>query len=485
MLLGPAERDAEAQATTEERLAIINGVLPDGVEAVDGPMPPAPVDFAANFTLPAHYEKPVNALTNGPEAARLKFFEEPHVYTYDGLPLGTSVTSIAHLHGSTFDPDGAVRAMKRGTKQRWPCYPYVADAKLMDDGSWSTDLGVLAVRDNLTIEVLPPKSLREGRTAEEARTLMLPSAEDRTECTFYTFTRVLTDQEIKQGWKDNAELARNQGTHTHLQCELFFNGLPYRHCEPEMAYLNAFVKRFMLPLGLKIYATEKEIVLPDADFAGSIDLLAVDPSGVVHVLDFKRTKKLQNELHSTYRNMKAPFTHLQDSKGAGYALQLSLYQVVLERNYGLRIGSRVLLALHEENSFATSVPLLRREAEFLIDARVRLTAARRAVADREPDCRCALSGVPLVDAVRVDKDGASVLACPKAAMLHGMTEAETEQAADEAFRARFDALVAEVHEPLKFPRATEEERWTARMPAGGIVPFADAELTDSSKKARV
>jgi len=46
--------------------------------------------------------------------------------------------------------------------------------------------------------------------------------------------------------------------------------------------------------------------------------------------------------------MRAPFAHLDDCKGAAYALQTSLYQYILERDYGMTIGERVLLSLHPD-----------------------------------------------------------------------------------------------------------------------------------------
>ena len=161
---------------------------------------------------------------------------------------------------------------------------------------------------------------------------------------------------------------------------------------------------------------------------------------------------------------RAPFTHLDDCKGAAYALQTSIYQFVLERDYGMVVGDRVLLSLHPDAPFATSVPYLKDEVSYLMERRMAVVRARRAVADAEPErFRCALTGAPATDAVRLD-DGR--VAMEKAAQV---ADPPVRFAPDKDLRAAFEEAVAE-HVVLPSP-PTALLSWRRRMPEGGIAPF--------------
>lgn len=438
-------------------------VLPEGVLCTEGPCADAPADFDDGYVLPAHTVKPLQLLHTHPNDSRLVFYETPHVYTFDGVPTTASVTALAHEYEKPFVARDAIELMKTSRTQAWHRLEYVHDATPGVAG-WTPGRGVLLVRGGKTVASLPPHALDAAADVRAVlRATAVPkAAPEGDDDELFTFARGMTDDEIAAAWRANGARASHMGTDRHHLAECFFNGLPCRWWEPDMQVLLDFCRDVLVPRGVVAHNTEKEIVCPDADLAGSLDLVAWDAArGVHHIVDFKRSEKLRSQMRG-YDKMRPPFEHLDDCKGAGYALQTSIYQYVLEREYGMVIGDRILLSLHAGAPFATSVPYLKAEVEFIMQRRFALTRARRAVAATRPDMRCARTGAPLVDAV-VLADGTKVM--EKVALVHGLTydvDAETRTAFDALVAAREDAVVLD---------KDACKSWKRQMPAGGIPPL--------------
>lgn len=447
--------------------SVIRRVLPSSLQVQDGEPPPLPADFEGCFELPEHYEKPLQQQNRHALDGRLKFFAVPHVYTFDGVPTTDSVTSQAHRFEAAFDGKAAVQTMMMGKKQAWPRLEYVVDAQKLTGTSLPRGRGALAVQAGRTIAVCHALSIAAGaNVVEYLRSAVVKGVEwDECDVELYSFARGMETQEIIDAWGKNAEILSHKGTFAHYLAELFFNGMPTRDCD-EMRVLCEFCERHLIPHGLLAYNTEKEIVCQDADLAGSIDLIVFDAArGVHHLVDFKRSDKLMGQLRGYgSKKMDAPFGHLQDCKGAGYALQLSIYQYILEREYGLVIGDRVLVSLHPAHPFFTSVPYLKDEVEYIMQCRFNLVAARKAVARAHPNMVCSLSGAPLVDAVRLE-DGTLVM--EKMALI-----ADRPYTKDADVRAAFAALVGDAKAADPPFDASKCTPWTKLMPATGIPPFA-------------
>lgn len=447
---------------------VVSKFLPKGIALQSGDPPPLPDDFADGFVLPEHYEKPLQRLHYHQLDGGLQFYAGPHVYTYNGVPTTDSVTSQAHRFEEDFDGRAAIRLMRMGRRQVWPRVEYAKDTVPLAGTTLPNGRGVIAVQAGKTIAVCHPDSLAEGADVvaylKSAAVKGVDWAEDEVE--LFSFARSMHDDEILDLWKTKATLLCNQGTYAHYLGELLANGMPTRECE-EMDVLIDFVDRYLVPRGITAYNTEKEIVCRDADLAGSIDLIVHDAArGVYHLVDYKRSDKLQSQLRGFgSKKMAAPLDHLQDCKGAGYALQLSLYQYILERDYGMTIGDRVLVSLHPEHPFSTSVPYLSEEVNYIMTCRYALVAARRAVAASHPHMTCGLCGAPLVDAVRLE-DGTRAM--EKMALVRGLSSS-----VDTATRDEFTRLVDAV---IDTPPCVDRSRckpWTQLMPVGGLVPLAD------------
>ena len=94
-----------------------------------------------------------------------------------------------------------------------------------------------------------------------------------------------------------------------------------------------------------------------------------------------------------------------------------------------------------------------------------IVRARRAAAEAEPErFRCALTGAPATDAVRL---GDGRIAMEKAAQV---ADPPVSFAPDKDLRAAFEAAVTS--KAVFPPPPAALLSWRRRMPEGGIVPFA-------------
>lgn len=438
----------------------LDAILPPGLVRTHGPCEKPPDDYGDGFVLPDHCVKPLQTLHTHPNDEHLAFFADPHIYTWKVVPTTTSVTALAHKYESVFDPLDALQKMRLSTSQAWPRLEYVRDAREGFE-TWTPIRGAILSCYGKTVSVLPPSSMSATTNVEDLKSALRSiakrgGADSEEDEEWYTYSRAMTDDEIRAAWKANGNEKSHLGTERHLLAELFFNGLPFRWWEEDMGVLYEFCRDHLIPNGIVGYNTEKEIYFPPADLAGSIDLIVWDERRkVYHIIDHKRSDKLRGQMRG-YGKMKAPMDHLDDCKGAGYALQTSIYQYILEKEYGMTIGDRMLLSLHKEAPFVTSVPYLKAEVEYIMETRIAEVDARRATG-----MVCAITGAPLVDAVRLDGDGRVVM--EKQAILMGVP-----YTVDDEARAQFDAEVARHMQPVTM--SEDVTAWRELMPTEGIVP---------------
>ncbi len=440
----------------------LDAILPPGLLRTHGPCEKPPDDYGDGFVLPDHCVKPLQTLHTHSNDEHLAFFADPHIYTWKDVPTTTSVTALAHKYESVFDPVDALQKMRLSTSQAWPRLEYVRDAR---EGleTWTPIRGAILSCYGKTVSVLPPSSMSATTSVEHLKSALRSiakrgGADSEEDEEWHTYSRAMTDDEIRAAWTANGNEKSHLGTERHLLAELFFNGLPFRWWEEDMGVLYKFCRDHLIPNGIVGYNTEKEIYYPPADLAGSIDLIVWDERRkVYHIIDHKRSDKLRGQMRG-YGKMKAPMDHLDDCKGAGYALQTSIYQYILEKEYGMTIGDRMLLSLHKEAPFATSVPYLKAEVEYIMETRIAEVEARRATG-----MVCAITGAPLVDAVRLDGDGRVVM--EKQAILMGVP-----YTVDDEARAQFDAEVARHMQPVTM--SEDVTAWRELVPGEGIAPFS-------------
>ena len=273
---------------------------------------PPPKDYDEGYVLPAHWDKPLQELHRHPLDDRLRFYEEPHVYTFDGVPTSASVTAIAHEHERPFVASDAIALMKASRTQAWPRREYVCGLRPLEE--WTPEDGALMTIHGKTVAVVQPHSMAMGSDLRQVRAVLRSChwKEEEDEAEEFAFTRACTDLEISEGWARNGRIASHRGTEAHWLAECFFNGLPHRWWEPEMAIVRDFAKRHLQKI--VAWNTEKEIVCADADLAGSIDLILWDEArGVHHILDFKRSDKLASQMRG-FSKMLGNMSHLTTAR---------------------------------------------------------------------------------------------------------------------------------------------------------------------------
>lgn len=160
---------------------------------------------------------------------------------------------------------------------------------------------------------------------------------------------------IKQVWKDAADL----GTLLHADIEHFYKGEPYENTSPEFLQFLEFDKN---KGALKPYRSEWRVFDEEVGIVGTIDMVFERPDGTVDIYDWKRTNQITKK--SPWGNALHPLlAHLPDTNYWHYALQLNLYQYLLESKYGLKVSGRYLVCMHPERAFYELVPIVEMQAE--------------------------------------------------------------------------------------------------------------------------
>lgn len=372
--------------------------------AKSGKAPPRPEAFDSRYKLPCHRVKLLERKNGHWRDSRVVFYEEPHIYTIDGHVVQESVSGLSRDFKRQFVPEEAIASMKRSRREQWPRLAYVSNAHPVEMQDLCTPSLAVDADTNITVAAHIDPGLNGARALEA---LWRFGTRNRNNLCFYNFDRVMHDSEISEAWDANAEDARNRGTEAHLQMELWFNSEPARLEDDEVRMGLDFVRRCLLPIGAKAYRTEWTIFAEEENVAGCIDLAVELPSGQLFLVDWKRSKKLQQQMYG-FASMKEPFGHLDDCGGCAYALQLSCYQYILEKYYNKRVLGRVVASIHPDHPFETPTPYMKEETEYLMARCRAATDARASLVSDESNRQfiCSLSGRIVMTAVRDAETGA-------------------------------------------------------------------------------
>jgi hypothetical protein len=273
-------------------------------------------DFLLHFQLPTENQKLhtldlVNAFERD---ARIQFVEDTHTYWITN-PDGTRVRApisatgfLARFHAE-FDADAVIPKMRANTR------------------TW------------------PTKRLEFIK-------------EDGTE---------MNDEEIKNKWRINGNVASSRGTLMHYQIEQYFNGATIEEPHsPEFKQFLIFEQQIMKVRGLVPFLTEASLFHCGLKLAGQSDLLCRQPDGRIAILDWKRSKEIV--MHNRFQRMLPPFDTFSDCNFFHYALQLNLYKYIIESEYGEQVGSMLLGVFHPNQTEpqCIEIPVLQRELDVLI-----------------------------------------------------------------------------------------------------------------------
>ena len=360
---------------------------------VPHPRPESPAGFTKHtFVLPEHQTRLSQVVNKHPRDAHIRFDEEPHLYYVDGIVCTRSVTGLVHLHCQEFVESEGIATMKRG--KNWPRSRYAKE----DPIEWrivACQMALQAVQlekkqsgcipatmadavDGLNIETAVDPPFNWDRCCTHFKTV---KRENKWTETFadedmlqWVHKVAFTDAQIKQAWDDKREEACARGTWFHLQCELWLNCDPCYLEWQEMALFLKYVKCHLEPMGVRVFRTELEVWDADIDLAGSVDFVGIYTTGPnkgkLFIADWKRSENLRNKKqHVMGLQMQAPLDYLPDSSLMHYAVQLSAYRWIIEKNYGYQVGDLEVVCCHTDNGespYIARVPYLKPEIEFLM-----------------------------------------------------------------------------------------------------------------------
>ena len=179
----------------------------------------------------------------------------------------------------------------------------------------------------------------------------------------------ITKTEILDMWEKKRRESREQGTEMHKKIEAYYLGK-----EPSSDETFELFKIFANKITLKPYRTEWAVYDWEQKIAGTIDFVDYQ-NGEYIIYDWKRSDKLiaknglpiKNSLYG--EKALPPIDNLDDSPYYHYALQLSLYKYILEKNYGIIISKLRLGIFHPSYNkpYVMEIPYLQREINYLFN----------------------------------------------------------------------------------------------------------------------
>lgn len=177
-------------------------------------------------------------------------------------------------------------------------------------------------------------------------------------------------QEVIEMWEQKGKESRDLGTIMHQKIENYFKGIDSPNDEAFMLF-----KTFANNFKLSPYRTEWSVYDWDYKIAGTIDFVDYQ-NGEFSIYDWKRSDKvIANGL--PIKNNKYgekgiyPLENLDNSPYYHYALQLSLYKFILERNYNIKVSKLRLGIFHPSYNkpYILEMPYLEKELNSIFNLR--------------------------------------------------------------------------------------------------------------------
>ena len=180
----------------------------------------------------------------------------------------------------------------------------------------------------------------------------------------------ITPQEVINMWEKKGQESRDLGTEMHKKIENYYLGND-SNVDDTFRLFMMFTKRF----DLKPYRTEWAVYDIDHNIAGTIDFLDYQ-DGKYTIYDWKRSDKIiENGMPvkiSKYQEKGLhPLENLENCAYYHYALQLSLYKFILEKNYDINVSELRLGIFHPtyDKPYVLKMPYLENEVNTLMDLR--------------------------------------------------------------------------------------------------------------------
>ncbi len=103
-----------------------------------------------------------------------------------------------------------------------------------------------------------------------------------------------------------------------------------------------------------------------------IDVVRIDPDGIIHVVDYKTSKEIKTESYKHWKNghemLLFPLGHLMNCNFTTYSLQLNIYMYLLKtHNVKLKVGDMEIHHIKDDELIVYKVPDLQKEARTLLE----------------------------------------------------------------------------------------------------------------------
>jgi hypothetical protein len=180
----------------------------------------------------------------------------------------------------------------------------------------------------------------------------------------------MTEEEVIAMWERKGKESRELGTAMHQKIESYYQG---KHPYEDDAF--RLFKIFADKVKLEPFRTEWAVYDTDYNIAGTIDFVDYQ-DGKYTIYDWKRSDKIiANGMPvkvSKYQEKGLyPLEHLENCAYYHYALQLSLYKFILEKNYDIKVSDLRLGIFHPsyDKPYVLRMPYLENEVKTLMELR--------------------------------------------------------------------------------------------------------------------
>lgn len=291
-------------------------------------------------------------------SVKIFFDEEAHKYTDEYANIYTSTTTVIGNYSNKFDVKSMARNCARAGRKGNPKYKGKTEAMLEAEWAWMTKV-----------------ACDEGNDKHNflERTIKQHTGYNLVGSNCYINSRIHTVVDIVKS-----------PTYGILDIQFFeSNGIKER-------YLDIYNMLYLLHnKGFRFYA-EIGVFNIQALISGLVDLLAIRGNDF-YIIDWKTNKapirfeagyfkkdnygNLTNEYVFTAALMKYPLSHLEDSTGNKYALQLSMYANLIELFVGLDLHCLGIILCHitkdkfldRDNVKLMQIPYLKEDVNSLME----------------------------------------------------------------------------------------------------------------------
>ena len=163
-----------------------------------------------------------------------------------------------------------------------------------------------------------------------------------------------TVEELIHEWDQTA----NFGTAVHKEIEDYINLKKMPEIDRAIAGVN-WLNKYLQKSDYEVFS-EVIVYCKDLKIAGTVDLLVFDKiSKKYSILDWKTSKEIKTDSYKMKTGNKPETQNLLDCKFNHYALQLSLYRYLLEKNYGVMLDDQLIIHLDTNSVRGYIAPYLK------------------------------------------------------------------------------------------------------------------------------